>query len=385
MNLLCIKCGRGFSVTADQFGTRGKCPHCNATVLVPHLQPTGRVPTASKRNPHGWMDRSFSGFVALGIHLLVLALLAMTPWKRPPSGAMGSGEEVQIGTQPRQRLLQSQLEQLELRSQESRLDAQEMQALDIASSSSLAESMLEYRHAGSSVGGSLDGMTDDLPIQLLDGEGGGGQEAFTEMLSRLEKEGLDLVILFDSTGSMGGEISQVKNQIRNMGGVLRKLVPQMRIGICTYRDRGDEYVVKGLPLTDNLGEVVGFLSEIEAAGGGDEPESVAEGIRWVLGNNDFRPSARKVVLIFGDAPPHYSSQLDCLKMATDFRRTGGVISTVTCRNSKKLEAFVEIAQLGGGEAFLTTDQRQIMSRLVVLVFGSQHQEKVLELFRLLDQ
>jgi hypothetical protein len=184
---------------------------------------------------------------------------------------------------------------------------------------------------------------------------------------------------------MGGEINQIKERINEIGRILFQLVPKTRISICAYRDRTSNYVVKGLPLTGDLGELVGFLSQFDAGGGGDDPEAVDEGLRWVIENNEFRQTARKVILIFGDQPPHAGHQVDCLKFATDFRRSGGIISTITCRNTKPLKEFVEIAQLGGGEAFLTNDHRQIMSRLIVLMFGSKHREKVLELFKLLEK
>ena len=48
---------------------------------------------------------------------------------------------------------------------------------------------------------------------------------------------------------MGGEIDQVKRQIERIGQTLMTLIPKTRISVCTYRDKGDEYVVKGLPLT----------------------------------------------------------------------------------------------------------------------------------------
>ena len=60
------------------------------------------------------------------------------------------------------------------------------------------------------------------------------------------------------------------------------------------------------------------------------------------------------------------------------------MSTVTCRARRKMPAFVEIAEAGGGEAFLTTDQREIMTQLMVLVFGGRHRSKVLEAFKLLE-
>ena len=50
-----------------------------------------------------------------------------------------------------------------------------------------------------------------------------------------------------------------------------------------------------------------------------------------------------------------------------------------------MDEFLAIAQSGGGEAFLTTDEREIMTQLVVLVFGSQHRDKVLEAFKLLER
>jgi Mg-chelatase subunit ChlD len=210
----------------------------------------------------------------------------------------------------------------------------------------------------------------------------GGRIEFELFLQQLKKEGLDIAITFDSTGSMQGEIDQVKSQIERIGKILQRLIPSVRISICTYRDHGDEYVVRGLPLTDKLSEVVGFLSEVQAGGGGDEPEAVDKGLAWVVENNEFRDTARKVILLFGDAPPHYDKQTECLRIASDFRRNGGIISTVTCRKERQSVPLAEIAQLGGGESFLTSDDRQIVARLVVLVFGSRYEERVMELFEL---
>ena len=41
--------------------------------------------------------------------------------------------------------------------------------------------------------------------------------------------------------------------------------------------------------------------------------------------------------------------------------------------------------MGGGEAFLTVEERQIITELMILVFGSQYRDKVVEAFRLLDR
>jgi Mg-chelatase subunit ChlD len=144
-------------------------------------------------------------------------------------------------------------------------------------------------------------------------------------------------------------------------------------------------VVKGLPLTDNLARVKVYLDQIQAQGGGDEPEAVYQGLQWSIENNKFRPRARKVILLFGDAPPHAEQNVLCQKIASDFRKNGGIVSTVTCRSEFVLEEFEAIAKIGGGEAFLTTSEREIMTQLMVLVFGSQHRSKVVEAFDLLNK
>jgi hypothetical protein len=129
-----------------------------------------------------------------------------------------------------------------------------------------------------------------------------------------------------------------------------------------------------------------YLNSIRASAGGDIPEAVDEGLYWSTTTNQFRPTARKVILLFGDAPPHSDKLKRCLQIATDFRKNEkGILSTVTCRSSSPLPEFYEIAMAGGGEAFLTTNQREIMTQLMVLVFGSQHRQKVIEAFKLMEK
>jgi hypothetical protein len=93
-----------------------------------------------------------------------------------------------------------------------------------------------------------------------------------------------------------------------------------------------------------------------------------------------------VILVFGDAPPHPNKLKRCLEVAGDFRsQNKGIISTVTCHSEEPMREFYEIAMAGGGEAFLARDQRQIMTQLMVLVFGSRHRQKVIEAFKLLEE
>ena len=65
--------------------------------------------------------------------------------------------------------------------------------------------------------------------------------------------------------------------------------------------------------------------------------------------------------------------------------TGCGLAAFPCRAGSAMPEFYEIAAAGGGEAFLSADQRQIMTQLIVLVFGSKHRQKVVEAFKLLGE
>ncbi len=385
MNLICIKCGQAFTVELDQLGTRGKCPHCRATVMIPKLRESGVIGEVTLVSPWRWLDRTFAATFAVFLHLAVLGLIAIWPGVFRDEGMLGAGQDIQIGVlteqpldlQPAETAMDNRLE-VEVQPQWQSLTPDLMEQI----SPDYALSAVDGNRW--SPGGSSGQPFTDQPqqaAQLM----AGGEDDFGLLINRLRADGLDLVITFDSTGSMGGEIAQVKRQIERIGSALIQLIPKTRISICTYRDEGDEFVVRGLPLTNELDAVIRFLDTVAADGGGDEPEAVHAGLQWSIAENEFRRQARKIILLFGDAPPHQEHRTRCLQLASDFRRTGGVMSSVTCRNQLPLEAFAELAQLGGGEAFLTRDERQIVTQLVVLVFGSQHRDKVVEMFKLMSQ
>jgi HEAT repeat protein len=218
---------------------------------------------------------------------------------------------------------------------------------------------------------------------------------FENKLEGLRTHGLDVVITFDSSSRMGPELDEVKRKIRRISNALKIMVPGVRVGICTYRDFGDDYVVKGLALTDNPRTVDDYLQPVAAAGGGAEAHAVHEGLLWSIQKNHFRTDARKVILLFGDTRPYPQHLRVCTSLADQFRRQQhGIVSTVTCRRlgagadavePSKLPEFAEIARAGGGESFVLADQKGLMQQLLVMVFGNEHRDRVLEVYRLLEE
>ena len=388
MKLSCIHCGRDFTITAEQLGGRGRCPHCKGEIHLPKAeddQPTGSLPAAPAH--WNWVENSISAFGSLVIHMVLVLILALISFDA--YSGEGTGEDVLIGTLPSTQLNVTQEQELEaadaVKKDEETDRLNEMLEVEppmVSAPDSLAATEFDVNIMSPSGGESS--AFDLGTITVGGGSMAGG--SWDGMIQNLRRNGLDIVIAFDSTGSMSGEINQVKQQITRIGTTLVTMVPKARISICTYRDTGDEYVVRGLPLTGDIQQVASYLEKIQAGGGGDTPEAVQEGLRWSITNNAFNPGARKVILLFGDAPPHSEDRRTCMRLAADFSsQQRGIVSTVTCRGDVRLPEFVEIAQMGGGEAFLTSDERQIMTQLLVLVFGSQYRSKVLEAFKLLER
>jgi hypothetical protein len=239
------------------------------------------------------------------------------------------------------------------------------------------------------------------PVSLLDGlQGLNGQGIdeglegdFGDKIHYARLHGLDIVLVFDSTGSMGAEIDVVKNKIKAIGTALLEKIPSARISLVTYRDRlplndrrrgrRGHYVVSGIPLTHQPSDFDQFLIGISAGGGGDRPEAVLDGMEWAVGRNDFSTKSLKVMLIFGDAPPHSRDQKRCLELARTFHKhQKGIVSTITCRRPQPLPEFYEIARAGGGEAHTLENTRWLLEELLVLTFGSDHREDVMQFFEL---
>ncbi|MBT8326307.1 MAG: hypothetical protein KJP21_01205, partial [Bacteroidia bacterium] len=81
----------------------------------------------------------------------------------------------------------------------------------------------------------------------------------------------ELVFALDATGSMSGLISTAKEKIWDIvSGVSQSQeVKSLKLGMVFYRDRGDQFVTKVYPMTENIDSIYSELLAIGAAGGGD--------------------------------------------------------------------------------------------------------------------
>ncbi|MEO1526845.1 MAG: vWA domain-containing protein [Planctomycetota bacterium] len=209
----------------------------------------------------------------------------------------------------------------------------------------------------------------------------GYSEGFAKRIQDAQANGIEILIVFDSTGSMGGEIQNVKRRILEISSSVLRKIPRAQFSLVTYRDRGDAYVARGIELQNDPNRLVYFINGVYAGGGGDSPEAVQAGMRVAIEENRFRSKAQKVMIVFGDAPPHAYHLPTCLEYAKRFHGYGkGQVHTVTCRASVPIPEFYSIARAGGGDAFVMNQVDRLMEEILILAFGPKNRDEVLRFF-----
>lgn len=163
----------------------------------------------------------------------------------------------------------------------------------------------------------------------------GPETIVDDIMSALEainpKRKADVVFAIDATGSMKDDIEQLRQEWvpRLITGL--KEFDEIRLGLLLYRDYGDNFKFKGLPVkffdfTYDIDEFEANLNGfvIKGTEGGDIPEAVYEAMYASMEFYKWQPDAVKKIILIGDAEPHprprasgkYSKDL-ILKMAAE--------------------------------------------------------------------
>lgn len=137
---------------------------------------------------------------------------------------------------------------------------------------------------------------------------------------------LDILFIFDTTGSMGEEIQRLKTTIELIYLNLTSLSVEtlLRFGMVLYRDVRDEYVTNVIPLTGNLSQFQQSLSKVEAGGGGDFPEDLQSALHDALRIIEWNDAGISLCFIITDAPPHldYGQTYTYVDAVHDAREAG---------------------------------------------------------------
>ena len=121
--------------------------------------------------------------------------------------------------------------------------------------------------------------------------------------------GLDLCFVVDTTGSMGDDIDNAKDNMTEILSHLSEKTTDYRVAIIDYRDFSSRtydsadypYRVQ-LDFTSDNSTIQSAINRLSLGYGGDEEETVYSGL-MAAANLEWRPDAKKVIIILGDAPP----------------------------------------------------------------------------------
>ncbi len=122
---------------------------------------------------------------------------------------------------------------------------------------------------------------------------------------------LDMVIAFDTTGSMAAYIDDVRRQVADMIPRLFKDNEDLRLGIVAFGDYCDMVdrntfgnAYQCVPLTDNENDIIKFVRESKDTSGGDGDEFYELVIKKIVEESPWREGSSRAILLIADAAPH---------------------------------------------------------------------------------
>lgn len=122
---------------------------------------------------------------------------------------------------------------------------------------------------------------------------------------------LDMVIAFDTTGSMAAYIEDVRKQVAELIPKLFKDNEDLKLGIVAFGDYcdmngkyefGDAY--QYLPLTNNENDIIKFIRNTKDTSGGDGDEFYELVIKKIVEETAWREGSTRSILLISDADPH---------------------------------------------------------------------------------
>ena len=179
-------------------------------------------------------------------------------------------------------------------------------------------------------------------------------------------DAVDVVFVFDATGSMGDELHYLQAEMRDVidrakdatGGL------DIRTGAVVYRDHGDEYVTRLSRLTNDIKTTQTFIDKQSANGGGDFPEAIPEALMAAINSAGWNQEARaRIAFLVLDAPCHKDSATIALlhEQILNAAAWGIRVVPVVCSGLDESGELLmrSIAMATNGTSFFLTDDSGI--------------------------
>ena len=179
-------------------------------------------------------------------------------------------------------------------------------------------------------------------------------------------ESVDVMFVFDATGSMGDELRYLQEEMKDViarasdatGGLT------IRTGAVVYRDHCDEYLTRISRLTEDIKTTQAFIDKQSANGGGDYEEAVPEALMAALNSAGWDESARaRIAFLVLDAPCHNDSATLALlhEQILNAAALGVRVVPVVCSGLRESGEYLlrAMALATNGTSFFLTDDSGI--------------------------
>lgn len=159
--------------------------------------------------------------------------------------------------------------------------------------------------------------------------------------------GIDLLLSFDTTGSMSPCIGEVRRKASELVRGLFQDLTDLRVGVIAHGDYCDKqttYDVKMLDLTDDPEDVIEFINGVERTGGGDAAECY-ELVLHTARSATWKAARNRVLVMMGDDVPHPSNypentrRLDWRNERSMLNAAGIAVYAVQCLNMGYADQF----------------------------------------------
>ncbi len=135
------------------------------------------------------------------------------------------------------------------------------------------------------------------------------EHSVEKVLKTEADNGLDLCFVVDTTGSMGDDIENAKENMASILAHLAAKTENYRVALIDYRDypershdSGDYPYKVQLYFTSNNESIIDAINGLNLGNGGDDKETVYSALMSAV-KLDWRSDAQKVIIILGDAAP----------------------------------------------------------------------------------
>lgn len=136
---------------------------------------------------------------------------------------------------------------------------------------------------------------------------------------------VDIVFVFDVTGSMADQIAGVKQTCVRFADKLKSSGRDYRLGLVPFRDNIPAIYQADGSLTADAQEFKQWISGLSADGGDDDPEVSLDALVRAS-QMRFRDTAQRILILITDAPPHQNDSYSRLTLDS-------TITTLTSANA----------------------------------------------------